>query len=171
MERLKVTRAKRAGVGLAGVLSLIVAAQLAASGAAAAAGVFAGFSGNWGGEGSVVFNNGASERIRCRSTGRTSGGDNDLQLELRCASASYQFNVDGRISHSAGNLSGTWTERQYDVTGQVSGTAAEGRFRAVVSAPSFGASVNMSTSGNALAVTIRPAEARIREVSMQLRRN
>jgi hypothetical protein len=171
VQRFKVARAREAGVRLAAALSLIIAAQLAASGAAAAAGVFAGFSGNWGGEGSVVFTNGASERIRCRAIGRTSSGDNALQLELRCASASYQFDVDGRISNAGGNLSGTWTERQYDVTGRVSGTAAEGRFRAVVDAPSFGASVNMTTSGNALAVTIRPSEARVREVSMQLRRN
>ncbi|HEX2257568.1 MAG TPA: hypothetical protein VHG92_12890 [Afifellaceae bacterium] len=171
MERNPVNNGGRLSARLLGGLALIAAAHLGASGAAAAAGVFAGFSGGWSGDGTVHFNNGATERIRCRSRGSTSNSDNALQLTLQCASASYQFEVDGRISSSGGRLSGTWTEKQYDVTGSVSGTATGGRFRAVVSAPSLGASVNMDLSGSGLAVTIRPMEARVSEVSMQLQRN
>lgn len=171
MQRLIVKWDGPLATRLIGALSLIFAAQLAASGAAAAAGAFAGFNGTWSGDGSVLFNNGATERIRCRSRSTTGGGDNALQFDLRCASASYQFDVDARINHSGGQLSGTWTEKQYDVTGRVTGTAVNGRYRAVVNAPSLGASVNMTLSGNALAVTIRPDEARVTEVSMQLRRN
>lgn len=155
----------------AALIALTLVLQVAGIGAAAAAGPFAGFAGSWAGDGTVVFRNGAGESIRCRSQNSTSNGDNTLHQTLRCASSSYLFEVQAEISHSGGKLSGTWTEKQYDITGQVSGTVVDGRFRAVIGGTRFGGSVNVTATANGHAVTIRPQDTRVTEVSIQLRRN
>lgn len=171
MERHPADRSSPFAARRRALLALIVAFQLAGISAAAAAGPFAGFSGSWAGDGTVTFRNGATEGIRCRSQYRTSDDDNALIQTLRCASPSYLFEVEAELSHQGGQLSGTWTETQYDITGQVSGTVVDGRFRAVVGGTRFGGSVNVTASPNAQAVTIRPQDQRVSEVSIQLRRN
>jgi hypothetical protein len=155
---------------LIGRVSLAASLLVAASGAATAAGPFAGFAGTWEGAGSVAFKNGASERIRCRAQYETSSGDNVLTQQLRCASASYQFELNTEIRHSNGTISGSWVEAINAVKGNVSGEASEGRIRAFVRGEGVAASVAVTMGPDAQAVTMRPHDQRVAEVSIELRR-
>lgn len=158
-------------VRLAGVLCLMIFVYVAGTGSALAQGPFSGFAGSWAGSGSVTFNNGASERIRCRSQYSTSSGDNALEQTLRCASASYQFQLNTDIKHSNGTISGSWTESTNDVSGQVTGQASDGRIRAVVKGSGFEASVAVTMAANSQSVRMRPQGEKVREVSIELQRN
>ena len=155
---------------LIGGMSLAVSLLVAASSAALAAGPFAGFAGTWDGAGSVVFKNGSSERIRCRAQYATSSGDNVLTQQLRCASTSYQFELNTEIRHSNGTISGSWVEEINAVTGNVSGEASDGRIRAFVRGEGVAASVAVTMGSDVQAVTMRPQDQRVAEVSIELRR-
>ena len=58
----------------------------------------------------ISLNTGAKEKIRCRAVYRVAETGADLQLELRCASDSYKFELQSAVSHSDGAISGTWSE-------------------------------------------------------------
>ncbi len=52
---------------------------------------FAGLPGSWSGKGNITLSSGSHEPISCRATYDVRGSGNDLQLVLRCASDSYNF--------------------------------------------------------------------------------
>ena len=156
---------------LTGVLWLVLVLQVGETGAAVAAGPFAGFSGSWAGSGQVTFKNGSTEQIRCRARYTTSNGDNALEQTLRCASASYQFELNTDIAHANGRISGSWVESTNDVAGRISGEASDGRIRALVSGDGLSASVAVTMSANVQAVRMRPQDQKVREVSIELRKN
>ena len=171
MEQRAERRTWRLAARLISMFCPIAFVCVAATSVVMAAGPFAGFSGSWGGSGTITFKNGASERIRCRAQYDTSNGDNALEQTLRCASASYQFELKTDIRHSNGTISGSWKESTNDVSGSVSGQASDGRIRAFVSGAGLSASVAVSLSANAQALTMRPQDQRVREVAIQMRRN
>ena len=80
------------------VLSSPAAAQAAES-------PFANLNGSWSGPGVITLSSGAKERIRCRATYNVDQAGISLNLALRCASASYKFELDGSVSHANGAVS------------------------------------------------------------------
>lgn len=153
------------------VVLLFAPQAYAQRGAAAAAGPFAGLSGSWTGSGTVSLANGSNERIRCRATYVVGGGGNSLQQELRCASDSYRFELRGDVTHYAGQISGTWSEATRNAGGSLSGRASEGQVQAVVSGPSFAASLAVSTRGDRQSVHIRSDGAELSSVTITLTRS
>src|SRR5215210_7708085 len=127
-------------------------------GAEAASTPFAGLAGSWSGEGTIKLASGDSERIRCRATYDVTEGGLRLTQALKCASDSYQFNVESDISYNvdAGVVSGTWAETNYSSSGFLRGTVSGGTIKAHVKGKSFAAQVDVSTSGNQQMVSIRP---------------
>src|ERR1035441_2565748 len=71
---------------------------------------FAGLSGKWSGDGSIVLSNGTTERLRCDATYVESGGGDNLDQSLRCASDSYNFDLHISLADSAGAILGNWSE-------------------------------------------------------------
>jgi hypothetical protein len=112
---------------------------------------------------------GASERIRCRVRYLVVDGTK-LQQDLRCASASYKFDVKSNVTYEAGAISGTWTESTRNVTGTVSGNANGDQVQVRVEGGGFGANMTVRTRGKQQSVLIRPHGMGVTEVAIQLSR-
>jgi hypothetical protein len=134
--------------------------------AAAADGPLAHFAGHWSGNGRIVVKDGASERIRCRSTNTSSR--NGLTLSLRCASDSYKFELASDISYEDGNISGSWNETSRGVVGSLSGKATASNIQATAEAVGFSAGLNIRATGNSMAVSLRSPGSEISEVSIMM---
>jgi hypothetical protein len=124
------------------------------------------FAGHWSGAGKIVVKDGASERIRCRSSNNSSG--NGLTLSLRCASDSYKFELASDISYEGGKISGSWNETSRGVVGSLSGRATAGNIQATAQAIGFTADLAIRTTGNNMAVSIRSPGSEISEVSITM---
>jgi hypothetical protein len=124
--------------------------------ASAATGPFAEFVGSWSGNGILRPSNGAAERIRCKANYRVQGATgHDIDLQLRCASDSYNFNLDGTFTADELNrVSGQWTERSRNIGGIAIGNAYGDRLQLHVESNTFTAELEMVTRGRQQRVTI-----------------
>ena len=137
---------------------------------AQASGAFAGMAGVWSGGGTVMLDDGATERIRCRATYAVGGGGNGLQQTLTCASDSYKFNLTTNVTAQGSAISGTWAETSRNVQGSIEGRASPGAIQVVANAPGFSANISLRTTGNKQSVTIR-ADSQFKGASISLTRS
>ena len=145
--------------------TLIFASPVYAQGA----GPFAGMAGSWTGGGVVALATGTNERLRCRAAYEVGGGGRTLQLNIRCASDTYNFDLAGSVVSQGGAISGTWSEAGHNVAGTVSGRASGGSIQALAQGGSFSAGISLVTHGNRQSVTIRPSQGTdINSVSVSL---
>jgi len=122
---------------------------------ALAAGPFGGLSGAWGGNGTIQPGNGTTERIRCNADYKPRGSSgSEVDINLRCASDSYNFDLTSQVRARDGSLSGSWSESSKGVSGTLSGRAGPGTIQAHVHGP-FAAALTVSTSGNRQTIAIR----------------
>jgi hypothetical protein len=140
-------------------------------GAAAASTPFAGLSGSWSGGGTVTLSGGANERIRCRAMYVVGNGGNQLQQSLRCASDSFTFELKSDVNHTAGQISGNWTEVTRNVGGRISGQASSGKIQALVDGPAFAANLALTMQGDRQSVLIRSDSTAVTQVSITLNRS
>ena len=134
----------------------VLCATLGFSGSAAFAqsAPFAGMAGVWSGNGTITLDGGAQERIRCKATYAVSSEGNGLNQALLCASDSYKFELKSDVLAKGGALTGSWAETTRNVSGSLEGSAGNGKFNVIVSAPVFTAKLTMTTSGNKQTVAI-----------------
>lgn len=149
---------------VAAMLSLTVSAADASNGP------FARLAGTWFGGGRVVLSDGEVERIRCRAEADVGDAGASMRQHLRCASASYNFDVQNNVTANRGVISGNWDETTHNVGGQVSGTASPELIRARVEGGQFAADVTLAPRGNSLRVMLDPQGTDVREVVVMLRR-
>lgn len=147
------------GVALALVILFYVgdaAAQNKATvGSASSAGPFAQLAGGWSGSGTVDLSNGRHEPIKCRASYDVLENQNELQLDIRCASDSYNFNLRAKAAYAAGAITGAWTEFTRNAAGTLSGKVEGVGFQVVAKGPTFTANLNLVTRGDKQSVTIR----------------
>lgn len=137
----------------------------------AAAGPFTNLAGSWSGGGQIAMADGNTEQLRCRASYNTDGSGNALRLNLRCASASYNFELGSDVTYEGGQLSGRWSEASRNVSGSVSGTATTSQIQATASGQNFSANLSLVTRGNRQTVSIRSQGSDIAGVSLALNRN
>jgi len=153
-----------AAVTLGAVMLLPSSAGYAADGA------FFDYAGHWSGSGtiSIANNNGVShERIRCRGQYTTSNGNNVVDINLRCASDSYRFDLASEVRSSGGQLSGSWTESSRGVNGTVEGRVRDGQVTALVQTNGYAAAFNISTRGKKQTIAIS-SKGELRAVNISL---
>ncbi len=143
---------------------------LAASGSAQAASAFAGLGGSWSGSGHIKLENGQREAIRCSANYVPRSGGNAMGLSLRCASASGRVELRASLEARGSRVSGTWEERSYGVSGDVSGVASGGNLRLVFGGSLSGAML-VTTSGNSQSISVRTDTTALQGVNVSLRRN
>jgi hypothetical protein len=156
-------------VGLNGAAAALVLSLLSFSSQAEPVGPFAALPGSWSGTGTITTSNGASERLRCRAAYALQGS-RDLQLNLRCASDSYQFNLVSDVHAEGTAFSGSWSETSRNASGSISGHARGGQIAATAKGSSFGANLLLVTQRNRQSVSIRAAGADITGVDIALNR-
>lgn len=147
----------------------LLAISLSGSPSYADSGPFAGMAGNWSGAGNVTFDDGSTERIRCRATYAVGAGGNGLNQSLVCASDSYKLDLKSNVVAQGGALSGTWSESSRNVSGTLEGHSANGNFQVVVTAPGFSANLALTTRGNKQSVVLK-AESQFKGASISLTR-
>lgn len=143
------------------------------TGAAYAASPFGRLAGQWSGSGNIELANGAREPIKCRAAYDVLGEQTNLQLNIRCASESYNFDLRGSANYDGGAITGTWSESTRNAAGTLSGRAEGERFRVQATGPSFTASLTLVTNGDRQVVTIKSqdAQAGVKGASINLRRS
>ena len=122
----------------------------------AESGPFAGFDGHWSGTGTIKPADKPAERIRCDATYRPRGSSqHEIDLQLRCDSDSYKFDLAGQFEADEGNhVSGNFTERTRGMGGSVVGNAQGPRMQFHVESSAFSATMVMTTRGRSQAVSI-----------------
>ena len=133
-----------------------------------AASPFAALAGNWSGGGILQSSDGTQERLRCRASYDVGGAE--LRLSLRCASASYNFDLASEVQYRGGAIVGTWTEASRSASGTLSGRASSGQIEASAQGPNFSAALSLTTRGNRQFVSFRPQGTSITRVSLELER-
>jgi hypothetical protein len=150
------------------VAAFAVAFLCSAAPSGAQRGPFAGLAGNWSGSGFILVAGGGREPLRCRATYAIGGDGTRLHQNLRCASDSYRFDVDGDVVSEGGVLSGTWSETSRNVSGKVSGRVNGGQIQAQIEGPGFSAGMAINTRGSRQSVTIQSPGYQIAQVSIDL---
>ena len=129
------------------------------------------FEGSWAGGGKVTLANGATERIRCRARYVVEPVGRGMRQQLRCASASYNFDLSSDVRHQGGTLSGNWSEATRNTGGTVSGSVTRGgQIQAVVDGPGFSATISVTTRGDRQTVQLTSQGQDVRQVSIALDR-
>ena len=150
------TRISRAFAHLAvPACALVAAIAMQPLPSPAADGPFAEFPGSWSGAGTLKPDNGAAERIRCNANYRKGSAPNEINLQLRCASDSYNFDLSGEFSVDGQNqVAGRWTERTRSVGGTAVGNTSGDRLQLHVESAGFAAELVMITRNKRQSVII-----------------
>ncbi len=157
-------------IGVGGLFGAAVVAA-GASWADAGPGPFTGLAGVWGGTGTVTYASGTRERLRCRVQYTQGNDSNNLSQALRCASDSYNFQINAYFVNRDGSVSGHWEEKVNQISGSISGSASAGHIDGLLNGPGFKAKVSVQTTGNSQTVTISAEDQQIREVAVDVRRS
>jgi hypothetical protein len=154
----------RAGL-LSGALCLSAAAALAAP-----ISPFTAMAGSWSGGGVLSTSDGGQERLRCRASYDVAGAGDQLRLNLKCASESYNFDLASNVEYRGGAISGSWSEASRNASGTLSGRASGDRVEAAARGDNFSANLSLTTRGGRQTVSIRPQGTSVTEVSLALNR-
>jgi hypothetical protein len=150
---------------------LLVVLSLAGTAAYAAVSPFRIMAGSWSGGGTISLSNGEQEALRCRASYDVDESGAQLHINLRCASASYNFNLASDVEYRGGAVSGQWTETSRNASGTLEGRAVGDRIEVAANGQSFSANLSLTTHGNRQTVSIRPeGGSDIRAVSLALAR-
>ena len=149
---------------------VLVVLGVAASPAIAAVSSFRNLAGTWSGGGMLSMANGEQQPLRCRASYDVAGRGDALNLNLRCASDSYNFDLTGSVEERNGAISGQWSEATRNASGTIEGRAAGDHIEAAARGQNFSANLSLTTRGNRQSVSIQPSGTEVRNVSLTLAR-
>ena len=138
------------------VLAILLAASIAHTEALSP---FTTLAGQWAGNGTIELSNGAREAIKCRASYDVLEEKNNVQLSIRCASDSYNFDMHASATLASNAISGTWNEVSRNVAGKISGTASGDHIDVQADSSAFSASLALTTKGDRQSVVIKSKEA------------
>lgn len=116
---------------------------------------FARLEGQWSGGGTIQMSDGSREPLRCRADYDVLEGGRNLQLRIRCASESFNFNLQSSANYASGRITGVWSESSLNAGGTLSGRAEDSRISVMANGQTFSASLTLTTHGNRQSVAIR----------------
>ena len=143
---------------------------LTAGAAVAADSPFKSLAGRWVGGGSIKFKTGEAEKINCRVTYFVSNGGNSVSQNIRCASATYKFDVRSSFNYSGGKVNGSWAELTNDASGVLAGRANGSTINVAITGNKLNGSMSVSLNGASQSVNISPSNAAITRVSINLKK-
>src|SRR3954465_7763653 len=131
---------------------------------------FTAMSGSWSGSGTITTSNGNKERIRCRAKYEVDGAGSSLDLTLRCASDSYNFELQSNATHRNGAVSGTWSENTRHVGGNIDGSA-HGNAMSLRVSGIISATLGVSTNANQQSISIQAPGTELQSVAISMNRS
>jgi hypothetical protein len=124
--------------------------------------------GTWHGDGTLSFEDGKTESISCSGYYK---GVGSLSAVIRCRGASSNFELRSKLESNGDKVSGSWEERTYNATGDVSGTASAGKLDVQFSGSLAGSlAMSFSSSGQSVSVSVDTKGAGIKGVRVNLNR-
>ncbi len=157
-------RLRFAAVSAAAFIAAVAAAPTMAD-----PGSFAALDGAWGGSGSVRLENGKSERLKCKGYYNAKGGAT-LGMAINCGNASFKINMRANLRSAGGTISGTWEEREFNQTGNVSGKQTASGFNLKFTGALSG-SMQVETNGGSQTVSISTGGPGFTGVKLQFAKN
>jgi hypothetical protein len=154
---------------LAAAAAAVFLSFAAAPSVQASSGPFIAMAGSWSGSGTITTSNGNKERIRCRARYDVDGAGSTLDLTLRCASDSYNFELQSNATHSNGAVSGNWSENTRRVGGNIEGSARGNAINVRVSGV-ISAMLGVSTNGNQQSISIQAPGTELQSVAISMSR-
>ncbi len=148
---------------------LLMIAVLPAS-AAYPDGIFDSLAGSWSGNGVVETSTGGHEHVRCKANYVTRNAGQSVQLDLRCASDAYKFELTSDIIQDGEAISGIWFESTHSVGGKISGRNVDGLIEARAEGDTFTALLTVGTNGGRQSFLMESPGAKVSQVSIDLRR-
>jgi hypothetical protein len=130
---------------------------------------FTAMSGSWSGSGTITTSDGNKERIRSRAKYDVDSGGSTLDLTLRCASDSYNFELQSNVAHRNGAVSGNWSENTRHVGGNIEGSASGNAISVRVSGV-ISATLGMNTNGNQQSISIQAPGTELQSVAISMSR-
>jgi len=131
---------------------------------------FAAMAGSWTGGGSIELTGDIKENLRCRATYNHGAANNSLALNIRCASDNYKFELTSNVVERRGQISGTWSEAAYKVSGQLSGRLQGNHISATARGDNFTSDLAVTTTANRMLVTMTPQATYVIAVKMAFNR-
>ena len=127
--------------------------------------------GRWAGTGLMVPASGPTETFRCVVTYFPTENGSRLRQNLRCKSASYQFDGATQLQINAGKVTGRWQDKVNSLDGAVSGNMTPDGFHILLSGKFFDATMTVVNSPCQQSVTIIPeAGMPIKKLSAMLKK-
>jgi hypothetical protein len=130
---------------------------------------FPAMSGSWAGSGVITMASGTKERLRCRARYDVDGGGAKVDLTLRCASDSFNFELQSNASHLNGAVFGTWAETTRQVSGNLEGSARGNAIHVRVSGV-ISALLAVNTNANQQSISIQAPGTEMSSVAISLSR-
>lgn len=151
----------------------VLAASLSLPGCAAVAAPatpFLAMAGTWSGGGVLSTTDGQQEQLRCRAAYDVTAGGEQLRLNLKCASQSYNFDLASDVEYRGDAITGSWSEASRNASGTLSGRAAGDHVEAAARGNNFSAHLSLTTRGGRQTVSIQPEGTNVSAVSLALSR-
>lgn len=140
------------------------------SGSADNVGPLAKLAGSWSGAGTARFEGGQSEHLNCRGHYTVKAGGSGIGLALRCASASAKIDMRSLLVVQKGRVSGSWEERTFNASGNVSGKASNSSLSLAISGGGLSGSMSMTFSRSSQSVRINASGTSLKGVSINMKR-
>jgi hypothetical protein len=87
---------------------------------------------------------------------------------MRCASADYSINALADLQIKGSQVSGSWEEKTYSATGQVTGRYTGSAFVLSIEGANFTAAMNVSVSDCKQSISIAPKGLEVSKISIGL---
>jgi hypothetical protein len=133
--------------------------------------VFGPMSGFWIGPGRIEFDAGTSEALLCKAYYTTPHQTDRLSIVLRCASPSQKIELRAQLVAHGPNLTGTWEERTYNVSGTVTGQATDQQISLSIDGGGFTATMQVIQDGGQQSVSITTQGVGFKKVNVSLTRS
>jgi len=165
-------RAATAALALFSFVGYAGAQGRATVGSAPSESPFTSLAGAWSGAGTIDLADGKNEPIKCRASYDVLDTQNKLQLNLHCASESYNFDLRASAAYAGDTITGNWSESTRNAAGTLSGKVDGAGFHVVANGPTFRADMNLVTQGDKQSVTIKSQDqkAQVRGATITLQR-
>jgi hypothetical protein len=154
--------------------ALGAALVLASNPAASADAPFNTLNGTWGGEGTLAFDDGPSEKLTCLGYYKSPSDGKNLSLVIRCHGDPDKLELRAKLDYETGKLSGTWEERTFNAAGEVTGLATEKgldlKFSGSLDGTMLIAFSSSAPSTQSVSVTITTANAGLKGAQISLNR-
>ena len=164
-----IDRRARSWQGRAAVMALALGGALHLGAGDAHAANLTSLVGDWQGRGTVKLANGGEEPVRCRVSYAQVRG-NVVDQSLRCASISYRIDAVSRVQTSGRRLTGTWEEKRFETSGDLSGALRDDGFTMRLVGTAFTAGMNVEVDSCTQVMDINVNGIDIRQISMKLRK-